>query len=110
MVNPQAKMCSDLKEAFRKLAEIEGLLQNSRPHLLKAQEALVENKKKGQEEAAEVLSEIREGKLAEKVSKMESKTRKDVYERNLEDTKLLKEDVTRDSQDSLKDISKLNKK
>jgi hypothetical protein len=105
MANPQKKMCTDLAEMFRKLAEIEGVLQNARPNLLKAEEALNWQKARSQNKGAKTLAKIREGDLAREVRKTQEKQRRKLYKQNLKDTRELAETLQDDCRDSFKDLS-----
>ncbi|WP_408096848.1 hypothetical protein ACJVC5_17555 [Peredibacter sp. HCB2-198] len=102
MADPQKKMCLDLKEMFRKLAEVEGVLQNARPNLLKAEEALNWQLAREQNEGAEILEDIQKGKLAKEVKKTQDKQREELYERNKKDTEKLVEDIVDDCRDSFR--------
>ncbi len=110
MVNPQKKMCQDLKETFRRLAEVEGILQSARPNLLKAEEALVEQKSKSQNESAKIMDKIRDGKLAKKVASAQDKQREILYKRNVKDMKKLKNSILADCEESLKKMKLARKK
>lgn len=111
MADPQKQMCLDLKEMFRKIAEIEGVLQNARPNLLKAEEALNYQKAKAQNDGAETLDDIQKGKVAKNVRETQDKQRKKLYEKNLEDTEKLAVDIEDDCKDSFKELEiKLPKK
>lgn len=109
LADPQKKMCLDIKEMFRKLAEVEGLLQNSRPNLLKAEEALNWKLSREQNQGAKIFGNIRDGKLADKVKKTQDKQRKKLYKRNIEDTEDLIDDIVADCRDSLRSHAKLKR-
>lgn len=105
--NPQQQVCLDLKQMFEKIAEIEGVLQNARPNLLKAEEALNWQKARAQNESIKSMQKIRDGKLSESVAKTQDKQKQKLYKQNLDDTKRLTHDVEDDCSDTLKDL-KLN--
>ncbi|WPU63831.1 gluzincin family metallopeptidase [Peredibacter starrii] len=102
MADPQKKMCLDLKELFRKLAQVEGVLQNARPNLLKAEEALNWQIARDQNDGAEILEDIRKGKLSKEVKNTQDKQREELYERNKKDTEELTKDVVEDCRDSFR--------
>lgn len=102
MADPQKKMCLSLKEMFQKLAEVEGVLQNARPNLLKAEEALNWQLAREQNEGAEILDDIQKGKLSKQVKKTQDKQREELYERNKNDTKNLVTDITDDCRDAFR--------
>lgn len=111
MADPQKQMCIDLKEMFRKLAEVEGVLQNARPNLLKAEDALNWQKARAQNEGAEIFDDIKKGGLAEDVKKTQDKQREKLYKKNIKDTEELTEEVEDDCKDSFNELSiKMDKK
>lgn len=111
MADPQKQMCIDLKEMFRKLAEIEGVLQNARPNLLKAEDALNWQKARAQNDSIDTLDEIKKGDLAEDVKKTQDKQREKLYKQNIRDTEELTENVEEDCRDSFDELkSKMDKK
>lgn len=111
MADPQKQMCIDLKEMFRKLAEVEGVLQNARPNLLKAEDALNWQKARAQNEGAEIFDDIKKGDLAEDVKKTQDKQREKLYKKNVKDTEELTEEVEDDCKDSFNELKiKMDKK
>lgn len=111
MADPQKQMCIDLKEMFRKLAEIEGVLQNARPNLLKAEDALNWQKARQQNEGAEIFDDIKKGDLADDVKKTQDKQREKLYKRNIRDTEELTEEVEDDCKESFEELKiKMDKK
>lgn len=96
MVDPQKQLCLDLNEMFRKLAEVEGILQNARPNLLKAEEALNWQKARAQNQADSIFDDIKKGKLSRSVMKTQDKQRKRLLEKNIKDTRKLLTDVEND--------------
>ncbi|MES2528701.1 MAG: hypothetical protein V4598_16575 [Bdellovibrionota bacterium] len=98
--NPLQKMCTDLRESFRKLAEIEGMLQNARPNLLKAEAALNNTRARNQNDAAKAIDRLQDGDLYQDVSRSQDRQRRRLYERNLSDTKKLRHDIEDDCEDS----------
>lgn len=102
--NPLQKMCTDLKESFDKLAEIEGILQNARPNLLKAEAALTRRRSDNQNDAAKAFDRLRNGNMSEEVAAAHNKQRRRLYERNLKDARDLRKDVIDDCRDSFDQI------
>jgi hypothetical protein len=66
--NPMATMCNELKDSFRKLSEAEGVMQNARLNLLKAEKILNVRKSEAQNEAAENFDILKKNKLSRQVS------------------------------------------
>lgn len=111
MADPQKQMCLDLKEMFRKLAEVEGVLQNARPNLLKAEDALNWQKARAQNDAAEIFDDIKKGDLADDVKKTQDKQREKLYKKNVKDSEELAEDIEDDCKDSFDELKiKMDKK
>lgn len=109
--NPQETMCLQLKDMFTKIAEVEGVLQNARPNLIKAEDALNWDKSRNQNKALKVMDNIRGGDVARDTRRTQDKQAKRLYEQNLRETKLLAEDVIEDCRESLKaSKNKINKK
>jgi hypothetical protein len=103
--NPLKKMCEDMKESFQKLAEIEGILQNARPNLLKAEEALTNRRARNQNKAAKTIDRLQTGDMYENVAESQRKQRRRLQKKNEEDTRELRRDILDDCSDSFKPVA-----